>query len=178
MTMLAGLGKLLGRGYQALAPKTALGALGEYGPDVGFSILAGMSADPGYKLGAGAEDLALGLGGSLLGRIGGRFAGQRFMGLRGDDLAGPMNMGSMIVSAPASIFGPRPFMESMFRERERDAQGPGQPPAAPTELGHITGLPAPTAADIMRNQLINSILMGTGVGFSALDAQRAGGILT
>jgi hypothetical protein len=177
MSAMGGLGQLLGRGWKALAPKSVGEALIDFGPDLAFAGFAASQADPGYKFGVGAEDLGLGLGMSLVGRGMGRFAGQRFMGLRGEALQMPTNVGSMLVSMPASVFGPRPTMDAMFKARAEQEQQGGQL-AAPLEPSSVAGLPQAAEADLMRNQLINSILMGTSLGAGGLDLQRAGGALT
>jgi hypothetical protein len=154
----------------------------DFGPDLYFAANDAFNADPGYKLGMGVESLIPGLGMSLLGRGVGRFAGRRLMGLEGEALQTATNVGSMALSIPASMYGPRPVMESMFRAREKRQQPGGQSsanaeqPLAP--IDSVTGLPAETQSEIMRNQLINSILMGTGTAYGALDAQRAGAALT
>jgi hypothetical protein len=111
--------RMAGQALQKVLPSTVPGALLEFGPDVAFSVLAGSQAPSGWQAPVAAEDLAINLGGSLLGRVLGRGVGSRFIkNASPEQLANAANIGSMAVAAPASIFAPRPVFEAMLKEQQ------------------------------------------------------------
>lgn len=174
----AGLGGTLSKAWNLLRPKSVTEGLIDFAPDLLFAGLAGASADPGYKLGVGAEDFALGFGGSILGRAGGALVGRRLLKKPVNELTGAINIGSMATSMPLALLGPRPTMDAMFRARQ-EAQGAPIEPTQPGALGGtVTPDEAAGQARIMRDQLIASILMGGSLGTgAAFDLSRGGGAL-
>lgn len=121
MGRLSGLGRMA---MEALIPKTAAGktAWGELAldflPDAAFAVAAGANAPAGWKGALVGEDLALGLGASLLGRIGGEVVGRKLMGLdpvqHAGQLSGLRMAGSMGLSMGPALFGFRPITQKMI----------------------------------------------------------------
>jgi hypothetical protein len=139
--------RMAGQALKGLLPSTWGGALLEFGPDVAFSALAGSQAPDGWQVPIAAEDLAINLGGSLLGRVLGRGVGSRVLkNATPEQLANAANIGSMAVAAPASIFGPRPVFNAMLEEQQGS---PAQEQAARAD----------EAARIAQSQLVNSVAM-------------------
>lgn len=168
---------LLKRGYNAVGPKPGMGLLLDPGLDVFSAGMMAAGADPKYRLGVGLEDFALGFGGSMLGRVAGRGVGKMF-GLSGGALEGATNAGSMAVSMPAAMFGPRPQLDAMLKERQQRELGEQQQAQQP--LDNLPGLAAPGGPEyneeILRTRLIEAILAGGALGTDVLLQGRGGGL--
>jgi hypothetical protein len=152
-------------------PHSPVDAAVDFGTNGLFSAFAMSQADPEYRLRVGAEDLAYGIGGSMLGRGLTRFAGRKMFGVADEArLRGVGDIGSMVGDMGLSIFAPRPQVEAMYRARENAGQG--QPERDP-----LTGLPAEEAARIAQNQALSSLLVGANALYTVDDLPRlAGGL--
>lgn len=164
MTRMArGLGALRQLLKQALIPegdnKAVQYAL-RYAPDALYAGMAALNApegvDLGTRLGIAAEDLALGLGGSVLGQTSGLGAARLVRGKKlGPDARNiAASLGDVVVTAPLVSYAPRPILDSAIEKaykRETDRQ------AASEEQQQRT----------QDEQLIN-LLLGTGAVGGAL----------
>lgn len=157
------LGRLL---KEALVPEgdnKAVQYAVRYAPDALYAGLSALMAPEGTslggRLGIAAEDLALGLGGSVLGQATGLGAAKALRGKKltqGDrDIAS--TMGDIVVSAPINMLAPRPAFEAALQEaykREADQ-------AAARDANE---------EQVSQEQLVN-LLLGTGaIGGYALGA--------
>lgn len=90
-----------------------------YGPDLAFAGLAAGMAPGGFNPAVGAEDLAISLLGSSLGRVTGRFAGQRLF--KGDEeaMGRAAQAADLLISAPLQIAAPRPIFEAAVQDQIR-----------------------------------------------------------
>ena len=164
MTRMArGLGALRQLLKQALIPEgdnKAVQYAVRYAPDALYAGLSALMApegtDLGTRLGIAGEDLALGLGGSVLGQTSGLGAARLIRGKKlgpdGRNLAS--TAGDLLVSAPINMMAPRPILESAIEKaykREADRQ------AATEEQRQQT----------QDEQLVN-LLLGTGAVGGAL----------
>jgi hypothetical protein len=110
LTKIATGGRAMGKGEAAL----------EFGPDIVMAALTAATlpegVDPVTRAGAGLEDLAYGLGGSL----GGRFLGRRGAGLfrPGDEAVarGIEQMGGMLGGIVPSMMAPRPILNQAIEQ--------------------------------------------------------------
>ena len=115
------------------AGKPAYGQLAaRYAPDLLYSGLASTMAPAGAtgaeRLGIAAEDLGIGLVGSVLGQIAGGGAGKmRFAGkgLGSEGQAMAATLGDVLVGAPVNMFAPRPVFEGVV-QRQLQQQAPQQ----------------------------------------------------
>lgn len=110
------------------AGKVAYGQLAaRYAPDVLYAGLASTMVPPGVsgaeRLGIAAEDLGIGLlgsiGGQALGGGAARLAGRRLK-LTPDQVATAGTMGDLLVGAPVNMFAPRPVFEGVLRRSAED----------------------------------------------------------
>lgn len=150
----------LGTALKDLAPKSVGEAALEFGPDIAFSVLAGMSAPEGWQVPLAGEELALNLGGSVLGRLAGRSIGKRVIPNVNTDLGKQQlgyatNIGSMAVAAPVAMFGPRPVFNAMLADQQQQQAAAQE--AQATEIQRIT-----------REQLLNSLMVGGTTGVQAI----------
>ena len=92
----------------------------EFGPDIVMAALTAATlpegVDPMLRAGAGAEDLAYGLGGSLAGRFLGRRGAALFR--PGDDMAakGIEQVGGMLGGIVPSMMAPRPILNQAIEQ--------------------------------------------------------------
>lgn len=148
------------------AGKVAYGQLAaRYAPDLLYSGLSAAMLPQGAtgleRAGVAAEDLGIGLIGSLAGQLGGagtarlasRMAGKK-LGQEGADLAA--TMGDLLVGAPVNMFAPRPVFEGALNriteEEYKNAQA--QEAAAAKAAQEMTQQQA--------EQELISILLGAG----------------
>lgn len=160
---LASLGRLI---KEALVPdgdnRTMQYAV-RYAPDALYAGLSALMApegtDLGGRLGIAAEDLALGLGGSVLGQTSGLGAAKALRGSkltqRDRDVAA--TVGDLVVSAPINMLAPRPMFESALQEAyQRESEK--------------TAARQANEEQIAQEQLV-SLLLGSGaIGGYALGA--------
>lgn len=157
------LGRLL---KEALVPEgdnKAVQYAVRYAPDALYAGLSALMApegtDLGGRLGIAAEDLALGLGGSVLGQATGLGAAKALRGkkLTQADRDIAATMGDLVVSAPINMLAPRPMFDAALQkayQREKEQE------AARSE----------NEEQVAQEQLVN-LLLGTGaIGGYALGA--------
>ena len=113
----------------AVLPKSKGEALLRYGPEILYAGLAAGMAPEGtsglQRAALAGEDLAIGLGSSIIGQLGGLAAGRRALGrgkalnrLTPDEaqkLQNYINVGD-ILAGPLNIASPRPIMEGTYRD--------------------------------------------------------------
>lgn len=119
----------------AVLPKTKLGAALRFGPELGYAGLSALVAPEGTpamgRAGMAAEDLAIGLGSSLLGQLGGLAAGRRAIG-RGkalskftqaerEQLENYLNVGDAL-AGPLNFVAPRPISQGIYRDLNLEQQ--------------------------------------------------------
>lgn len=118
---------------RAVMPRGAGAIAMEVAPDLlgaGFTMLSAPQGTPMLdRLLIGAEDLTLGLGGSMIGRVGGGALAGRFntgsMKRMHEAIESGAGMGGMIGGMGGAMFGPRPFygaMEQRMQEQLRKEQ--------------------------------------------------------
>ncbi|MEB3319795.1 MAG: hypothetical protein VKI63_02505 [Cyanobium sp.] len=95
-------------------------------PDAAFATMAGVTAPAGWKTALVGEDLALGLGASLVGRFGGELVGRKLMGLdpiqNAERLSQLRIAGSMGLSMGPALMGFRPITQRMIEEQTQQAE--------------------------------------------------------
>ena len=116
-----------------LVPKSGTEAALRFGPDLLFAAAnaaiapEGTSKEDRAKL--AGEDLAIGLGASILGQLGGAglgraMAGKRFAAMNAADrakLGSAMTFGD-IAAGPLNMIAPRPIMEDVYQRAALEAQ--------------------------------------------------------
>lgn len=116
--------EFLGNAWHAVKPSMTISDVFDYGPDLAFAARAGMTAPPGWGLPLAAEDLTLGLGASLAGRIAADVVGRRALKLDPIRDAERLNQlrfaGSMGLSMGPALMGFRPVTEMMIKAQEAD----------------------------------------------------------
>lgn len=115
---------LLRSAWQSVKPTGWVDGLVDYGPDLAFAARAGATAPPGWGAALAGEDLALGLGASMAGRIGADLIGQRLLKLdpiRDAERLGQLRFaGSMGLSMGPALLGFRPVTDMMIKQQEQD----------------------------------------------------------
>ena len=168
MTRMArGLGTLSQLLKQALIPEgdnKAVQYAVRYAPDALYAGLSALMApegtDLGTRLGIAAEDLALGLGGSVLGQTSGLGAARlircKKLGPDGRNLAS--TAGDLLVSAPINMMAPRPILDSAIEKaykREVDRQAATEEQQQQTQDEQLVNLLLGTGA-------ISGAMLGSG----------------
>lgn len=150
-----------------LVPRTAAGGVAygqlaaRYAPDLLYAGLSSamlpQGATGGERLGVAAEDLGIGLLGSVLGQgLGGgaaRLAGKR-LSQEGRDLVA--TMGDLMVGAPVNMLAPRPMFESAInRISEEQYKKQQQQEAAQAQMTQ-------EMSEAQAQQELISLLLGAG----------------
>lgn len=128
--------RLAGRALEYLGrmaiPRTEAGRIAggqlalEYGGNVLGAALTGLMAGggtPGGALAVGAEDLALGLAGSLLGRTAGDLTGRKLLRITDPEKLNMARLaGSMPLEMGIAALSPRPILDGIAAQRAKEAQ--------------------------------------------------------
>lgn len=120
------LNRLISSSWRAIKPNDWFEAAWDYGPDIAFAARAGMTAPEGWKAALAGEDLALGLGASMAGRIGGDMFARKVLGLNPAVLEDmrrihqARNMGSLALSYGPALAGFRPVTDAMIKQQEEE----------------------------------------------------------
>lgn len=132
-------------------PANALEGALEYGPNALGAVMMGALAPNGERLPVGAEDLAIGLVGSIGGRALGGGIGKALKLQAGSQAAGAARLaGSMGLEMPLAFLSPRPLFEAAAERAALKAQGEAQgepqqqqqPIGVPTSMPGMSALPA------------------------------------
>lgn len=129
MTRMARLGNFLKEAFTpqgAGAGAKAFDLAMSYGPDLAFAGLAAGMAPGGFNAGVGAEDLAISLLGSSLGRVSGRYAGQRLFNGDPDAMGRASQAADLLISAPLQIAAPRPVLNAAIENELRSQKAQEQ----------------------------------------------------
>lgn len=115
---------VINRAWQSVKPDSWFDYALDFGPDLAFAARAGLTAPEGWGLPLAAEDLALGLGLSLVGRGVGDVVGRRMFRMdpvRDRDRLNQLRMaGSMTTSFAPALLGFRPVTDQMIRSEEQN----------------------------------------------------------